>query len=114
MDGRCDGRRRVLRHYRGMIVTITAGESTRNVRTPFLFVGNNEYQSKASVSVRGRLDGAGCSRTWRRASMARAAECCLALVGREQHTLESFAAAAPDRYAARRPGAVALDGRCCS
>ena len=48
---------RVLRNYRGMAVTVTAGESTRRVRTPFLFVGNNEYEAEGfRLGSRRRLD----------------------------------------------------------
>jgi YegS/Rv2252/BmrU family lipid kinase len=35
---------KILRRYRGVVVRITEGGSTRSVRTPFLFIGNNEYQ----------------------------------------------------------------------
>jgi diacylglycerol kinase family enzyme len=35
---------RILRRYRGVVVRITEGQSTRSARTPFLFIGNNEYQ----------------------------------------------------------------------
>ena len=88
---------RVLRHYRGLVVTITAGESTRSVRTPFLFVGNNEYQVEGfRLGARTRLDGGRlfaylAPRVHGRELPKLLA---LALVGRasEHHTLESFAA----------------------
>jgi diacylglycerol kinase family enzyme len=35
---------KILRRYRGVVVRITGGETTQSVRTPFLFIGNNEYQ----------------------------------------------------------------------
>ena len=48
---------RVLRHSRGLVVTITAGESTVGVHTPFLFVGNNQYQVEGlRLGKRTRLD----------------------------------------------------------
>ena len=34
---------RILRHYRGVRVTITVGERRVDRRTPFVFIGNNEY-----------------------------------------------------------------------
>lgn len=35
---------RILRHYRGVVVRVNRDNRTETVRTPFLFVGNNEYQ----------------------------------------------------------------------
>jgi YegS/Rv2252/BmrU family lipid kinase len=35
---------KVLSRYPGLVVRITAGDATQSIRTPFLFVGNNEYQ----------------------------------------------------------------------
>ena len=35
---------RVLGRYPGLVVRLTTGEETRVLRTPFLFVGNNEYE----------------------------------------------------------------------
>lgn len=35
---------KILRRYRGVAVRITGGTTTQSVRTPFLFIGNNEYQ----------------------------------------------------------------------
>jgi diacylglycerol kinase family enzyme len=48
---------KILRHHRGTIVTITSGDSIRTVRTPFLFVGNNEYDVDGlRLGGRARLD----------------------------------------------------------
>jgi diacylglycerol kinase family enzyme len=109
---------RVLRHYRGVIVSITAGESTRSVRTPFLFVGNNEYQVEGfRLGARNRLDGGRlfaylAPRVHGRELPKMLA---LALVGRpSEHTLESFAACDLQIDTPHRgPGGlvrVALDG----
>jgi diacylglycerol kinase family enzyme len=35
---------RVLGRYPGLVVRITTGDATQVLRTPFLFVGNNDYQ----------------------------------------------------------------------
>jgi len=107
---------RVLRHYRGHRVTITAGESTRSVRTPFLFVGNNEYQVEGlRLGGRTRLDGGQlvaylAPRVHGRELPKMLA---MALVGRasKNHSLESFAAR--DFQIDMRHGGpvrVALDG----
>ena len=49
---------RILRNYRGPEVRITAPDSTETARTPFLMVGNNEYQVDGShLGERKRLDG---------------------------------------------------------
>ena len=37
---------RIVRNYRGLMLTITAQGTTRTTRTPFLLVGNNEYQQE--------------------------------------------------------------------
>jgi diacylglycerol kinase family enzyme len=48
---------KVLRHYRGMVVRIASGDAARISRTPFLFVGNNEYQIDGiGLGGRTRLD----------------------------------------------------------
>ena len=106
---------RVLRHYRGMAVTITAGESTRNVRTPFLFVGNNDTRPKASGSVRGQARRGAVVRVPRAARpWARAAEDACAGARRplgQHQTLESFAAGELQIDTAQAgPVRVALDG----
>jgi diacylglycerol kinase family enzyme len=86
---------RVLRNYRGLIVTITAGTSTAGVRTPFLFVGNNQYEVEGlRLGKRARLDGGRLFAYL--APRVHARELpklfALALIGRasEHHTLESF------------------------
>jgi diacylglycerol kinase family enzyme len=49
---------RILRRYRGVVVRITEAGSTRSVPTPFLLVGNNEYQVVgASLGARASLTG---------------------------------------------------------
>jgi diacylglycerol kinase family enzyme len=49
---------RVLRRYRGVLVTIEAGGRPSVVRTPFVFVGNNEYELEGTrLGGRARLDG---------------------------------------------------------
>ena len=86
---------KVLRHYRGVVVRIKGEASTHVVRTPFLFVGNNEYHVEGrQLGARDRLDSgrlfaylaprvhSGCEPKM----LARA------LNGRERDTLESFAA----------------------
>ena len=48
---------RVLRKYRGVVVHVTSDGSTETFRTPFLFIGNNEYQVEGiSFGSRSRLD----------------------------------------------------------
>lgn len=48
---------RVLWRYRGVAVTIEAGGQRRTWRTPFVFVGNNEYQiDGVHMGERARLD----------------------------------------------------------
>ena len=86
---------RVLRHYRGLDMTITAGDDTRSVRTPFLFVGNNEYQTDGiRLGGRERLDGGRLYAYL--APRARTRDLplllALALVGRarKQHAIELF------------------------
>jgi len=49
---------RILRRYRGVRVTIDAGGRRRTWRTPFVFVGNNEYTIDGlQLGGRLRLDG---------------------------------------------------------
>ena len=49
---------RVLRHYRGVLVRIDAGGVQTVWRTPFVFVGNNEYELDGiHLGSRPRLDG---------------------------------------------------------
>ena len=48
---------RVLRRYRGVTVTIDVGGQRRTWRTPFVFVGNNEYEIDGlRMGERARLD----------------------------------------------------------
>ena len=52
---------RVLSRYPGLVVRVTTAEETRVLRTPFLFVGNNEYEvegirtGKRAVLTQGQL-----------------------------------------------------------
>jgi diacylglycerol kinase family enzyme len=49
---------RILRHYRGVLVTIDTGGRRSVRRTPFVFVGNNEYELDGiHLGRRARLDG---------------------------------------------------------
>jgi diacylglycerol kinase family enzyme len=49
---------RVLRSYRRIHVVVNNGEQSRVVRTPFVFVGNNEYELEgANVGRRPRVTG---------------------------------------------------------
>jgi diacylglycerol kinase family enzyme len=48
---------KILRRYRGVTVRITRDGSTTSVRTPFLFIGNNEYVAEGiGLGARVRLD----------------------------------------------------------
>ena len=107
---------RILRRYRGVIVRITAGDATKASRTPFLFVGNNEYQADGiHLGARARLDGgrlfAYVAPRLRPRDLPKLVA--LALVGRarSQHTLETFAAVALQVETPRRRRVrVAVDG----
>jgi diacylglycerol kinase family enzyme len=86
---------KVLRHYRGVVVRITADESTHAVRTPFLFVGNNEYHVQGRLlGARDRLDSGRLFAYLAPRVHARDLPKLLAraLIGRERGALESFAA----------------------
>jgi diacylglycerol kinase family enzyme len=49
---------RILRQYRGVRVRLEVGTLTKTAVTPFLFVGNNEYQVEGiRLGSRARLDG---------------------------------------------------------
>ena len=49
---------RIVRHYRGVRVTITAGGQRANHRTPFVLIANNEYAvTGAEIGQRASLDG---------------------------------------------------------
>jgi YegS/Rv2252/BmrU family lipid kinase len=107
---------RVVRHYRGLTVGVRARDATQKTRTPFLFVGNNEYQTEGlRLGARTRLDGGTLFAYL--APRVRTRELpkllALALMGRARssHALESFAATAlhvstPRRHHLR----VSLDG----
>ena len=48
----------VLRRFHGVLVRVSSEASTETFRTPFLFIGNNEYQLEGiSAGTRRRLDG---------------------------------------------------------
>ena len=107
---------KILRHYRGVAVRIEAGDSTEIARTPFLVVGNNEYQIDGiGLGARARLDGGRLFAYL--APRVRARELpklmALALMGRAKThgTLESFGAAALQvGILHKRRLRVALDG----
>jgi diacylglycerol kinase family enzyme len=107
---------KVVHRYRGVIVRVSTADAARVFRTPFLFIGNNEYQVEGlQVGRRQRLDGGQlfvymAPRLYGRDLPKLAA---LALAGRatENPALQSFAAGSldvetPGRYRIR----VALDG----
>jgi diacylglycerol kinase family enzyme len=49
---------RILRHYRGVRVRVTVGERRVEHRTPFVFIGNNEYTTQgARLGQRASLAG---------------------------------------------------------
>jgi diacylglycerol kinase family enzyme len=49
---------KIVRHHRGLVVKITAENSDEVARTPFLLVGNNEYQTEGiHLGARVRLNG---------------------------------------------------------
>lgn len=107
---------RILRHYRGLVVKITGGGPAETARTPFLLVGNNEYQIEGiHLGDRPRLNGGRLSAYHAPRIHARELPRLLvsALAGRarENHILESFLARellveTPGRRSLR----VALDG----
>jgi diacylglycerol kinase family enzyme len=88
---------KILRHHRGVVVRITAEDSTHVVRTPFLFVGNNEYHVEGvHLGARDRLDSGRLFAYLAPRVHTRDLPKLLAraLVGREHDTLESFTAVA--------------------
>jgi diacylglycerol kinase family enzyme len=106
----------IVRGHRGLVVKITADGPMQAVRTPFLLVGNNEYQTEGiHLGGRSRLNGGRLSAYL--APWVHARELpgifALALVGRskEKHVLESFVAR---ELQAETPGRrslrVAIDG----
>ena len=105
---------KILRHYRGVVVRITAAESAHVARTPFLFVGNNEYQVEGlHLGARDRLDSGRLFAYLAPRVRGRDLPKLLAwtLIGREHDTLESFAAMALQvDTPGRRRLRVATDG----
>jgi diacylglycerol kinase family enzyme len=105
---------KILRHYRGVVVRITAGDSTHVARTPFLFVGNNEYHIDGiHLGARDRLDGGRLFAYLAPRVRGRDLPKLLAwaLIGRGHGTLESFAAVALQvDTPGRRRMRVAQDG----
>jgi diacylglycerol kinase family enzyme len=106
----------ILRKYRGLVVKITAESSVEVARTPFLLVGNNEYQTDGiHLGARSRLNGGRLSaylapRVHTR-QLPRLVALALAGRTRESHFFESFTARelradTPGRQSLR----VALDG----
>jgi diacylglycerol kinase family enzyme len=86
---------KVLRHYRGVVVRMRSEPSTHVVRTPFLFVGNNEYHVEGrQLGERDRLDSGLLFAYFAPRVHSRDLPKLLAraLIGREHDTLESFAA----------------------
>ena len=105
---------KILRHYRGVVVRITAGDSPHVVRTPFLFVGNNEYHVEGlHLGARDRLDSGRLFAYLAPRVHGRDLPKVLAraLVGRQRGTLESFEAATLQvDTPGRRRVRVATDG----
>lgn len=105
---------KILRHHRGVVVRITAEDSPHVARTPFLFVGNNEYHVEGlRLGARDRVDGGRLFAYLAPRVHARDLPKLLAraLMGREHDTLESFAAAALQvDTPGRRRLRVATDG----
>jgi diacylglycerol kinase family enzyme len=106
---------RILWRYRGITVRITRAGTTETVRTPFLFIGNNEYVVEGiRLGERSRVDGGHLYAYLAPRLQARDLPklLALALIGRANaHTLEVFAAdeliVSPARS---RRLKVALDG----
>jgi diacylglycerol kinase family enzyme len=107
---------RILRQYRGVRVRLEAGPLAKTAVTPFLFVGNNEYQVEGiRLGSRLRLDAgrlyAYLAPRLRGQDLPKLLA--LALVGRamETHGLESFATRDLEvETPAMRAVRVALDG----
>jgi YegS/Rv2252/BmrU family lipid kinase len=106
----------ILKNHRGVVVKITTDNSDQTSRTPFLLVGNNQYQTEGiHLGGRSRLNGGRLSAYL--APRVHPRELprlfALALAGRatETHIFESFAARelrveTPEKRSLR----VALDG----
>jgi diacylglycerol kinase family enzyme len=87
----------ILRNYRGLVVRITVDHATEIARTPFLVVGNNEYQADGiHLGARSRLDGGHLSAYLAPRVHARELPKMLAWAlsgrARKNHTFESFVA----------------------
>jgi diacylglycerol kinase family enzyme len=106
----------ILRNYRGLVVKITADNSAEVARTPFLLVGNNEYQTDGiHLGARSRLNAGRLSAYLAPRVHARDLPRLLALAvagrARKNHVFESFVARelrveTPESRSLR----VALDG----
>jgi len=88
---------KIVRHHRGLVVKITAEHSDQTTRTPFLLVGNNEYQTEGlHLGGRARLNGGRLSAYLAPRLHARELPklFVLSLAGRtrESHTFKSFVA----------------------
>jgi diacylglycerol kinase family enzyme len=107
---------RIVRNYRGLVVKITVDQATETARTPFLLVGNNEYQADGiHLGARSRLDGGRLSAYLAPRVHARELPKLLAWAfsgrARRNHIFESFLA--PElrvETPKRRRLRVALDG----
>ena len=105
---------RILRHYRGVRVHLETDTLARTAATPFLFVGNNEYQVEGiRLGSRVRLDAgslyAYLAPRLRGRDLPKLLG--LALAGRAmEHALECFATRALEVETSRRAILVALDG----
>jgi diacylglycerol kinase family enzyme len=107
---------KILWRYRGLVVRIDADASTARARTPFLFVGNNEYQADGlNLGARARLDGgrlfaylAPRVHAW---DLPRLLASALIGHAKETHELQSFAATELHvKTPGRRRLRVAADG----
>jgi len=107
---------RTIRRYRGVSVRISAGDSTKRARTPFVFVGNNEYRVDGiRLGARDRLDAgrlfAYLAPRLRGRDLPGLLVLALAGRARAHQTLESFAAVELQIDTSRRRRLrVALDG----
>ena len=107
---------RTIRRYRGVSVRISAGDSRTRARTPFVFVGNNEYHVDGiRLGARDRLDAgrlfAYVAPRLRGRDLPGLLVLALAGRARAHQTLESFAAVELQIDTSRRRRLrVALDG----
>jgi len=107
---------RTIRRYRGVSVRIRTGESTEKARTPFVFVGNNEYHVDGiRLGARDRLDAgrlfAYLAPRLRGRDLPGLLVLALAGRARAHQTLESFAAVELQIDTSRRRRLrVAFDG----